>query len=149
MKRFFRALLMISISSFFGGASIAQTKETSPQTIPQKTSQPATSSKATRCLKQGNKIIPVKASELDKPLKIISKPKAPWTTNAHVQGVVRLRVTFLDCGKIGEISPVSRLPFGLTESAAEAAKKIRFEPAMKNGKPVTLAKVVEYTFTSY
>jgi outer membrane biosynthesis protein TonB len=148
MKRFFRALFIISFLSCLGGESIAQTKTTSKKPTQKKISNPATSSNATLCPKE-NKTIPVKASEIDKPLKIISKPRAALTTNANVQGVVRLRVTFLYCGKIGEISPVSRLPNGLTESAIEAARKIRFEPAMKNGKPVNVTKIVEYTFTLY
>lgn len=148
MKRFFRTLLIISLLSCLGGESIAQTKTTSKKTAQKKISNRATSSNPIPCPKE-NKITPVKASEIDKPLKIISKPRALWTTDAHVQGVVRLRVTFLDCGKIGAIQPVSRLPFGLTESAIEAAKKIRFEPAMKNGKPLTVAKVVEYSFSIY
>jgi TonB family protein len=153
MKRFFRALLVISLASCFGGASIARTKTTSKRPAQKKISEPAKSSSAIPCPKQGSKIILAKASEIDKPLEIISKPIAAWTPEAsraaNLQGVVRLRVTFLDCGKIGAVQPVSRLPYGLTESAVEAARKMRFKPAMKNGKPVTVARVLEYPFTLY
>jgi hypothetical protein len=41
------------------------------------------------------------------------------------------------------------LPYGLTEQAMEAARKMRFEPAMKNGIPYSVTKLVEYPFTLY
>ena len=88
----------------------------------------------------------------DAPLKLIFKPKGEYNDKARqdqVQGTVRLRVTFLANGNIGAISPVQGLPDGLTAAAIEAAKRIRFQPAMKNGKPVTVTKMVEYTFTLY
>ena len=66
-----------------------------------------------------------------------------------VEGVVRLRVTFLASGEIGEITVVSGLPNGLTEEAVKAARSIRFEPAKKNGVPYSVTKTVEYTFTLY
>lgn len=86
------------------------------------------------------------------PLKIISKPRAESTEESRknqVQGTVTLRVTFLADGTIGTISPVRGLPDGLTAQAIEAAKKIRFEPATKDGKPITVVKLVEYSFTLY
>ncbi len=85
-------------------------------------------------------------------LKITSKPKPPFTDAARtqaIQGVVRLRVTFLSTGQIGSISPVQGLSGGLTESAIAAAKNIRFEPAKRNGVPYTVVKQVEYNFTLY
>ena len=66
-----------------------------------------------------------------------------------VEGVVRLRVTFLASGKVGEVTVVSGLPNGLTEQAIEAARKIKFEPAKKDGVAYTVTKLVEYTFTLY
>jgi hypothetical protein len=66
-----------------------------------------------------------------------------------VQGVVKLNVVFLANGKIGSISPINNLPFGLTEQAIESAKKMKFEPATRRGIPITVSKVVEYSFTIY
>jgi TonB family protein len=86
------------------------------------------------------------------PVKIISKPRANYTDAArtnNIQGVVRVRVTFLANGTIGSISPVSNLGYGLTEQALAAARSIRFEPAKKGGVPYSVTKVVEYTFTLY
>ena len=85
-------------------------------------------------------------------IKITSKPKPPFTDAARqnqIQGVVRLRVTFLASGQIGPISPVQGLSGGLTEQAIAAARNIRFEPAKRNGVPYTVVKQVEYNFTLY
>lgn len=83
---------------------------------------------------------------------IISKPQAAYTAAARqnqVQGTVLLRVNFLASGKIGNISRVRGLPNGLTEKAVEAAKRIKFKPAIENGKPVKTIKTLEYIFTLY
>jgi TonB family protein len=99
---------------------------------------------------------PAPARELDKsgnaPLNIISRPRAVYTDEARaaqVNGTVTLRITFLADGTIGKVSPVSGLPNGLTNQAVEAAKRIRFQPAMKKGKPITVRKLVQYNFTLY
>jgi Gram-negative bacterial TonB protein C-terminal len=86
------------------------------------------------------------------PLRILSKPRANYTDFARfyeISGKIILRLTFLADGTIGAVSPVSKLPFGLTEQAIIAARGIRFEPAMKEGKPVTMTKSIEYSFTIY
>lgn len=92
-------------------------------------------------------------SKYDVPLKILYKPKAaypvPKSGTLCMTGVVRLRVRFLENGKIGNIYPVGSLPYGATENAIEAAKLIKFQPAMKDGKAVTITKVIEYSFTWY
>jgi len=85
-------------------------------------------------------------------VRIISKPKANYSDEArtnHVQGKVVLLVTFLADAQIGGISIISGLPDGLTEQAIAAAKEIKFEPAMKDGKTITVRKPVEYNFTIY
>lgn len=83
---------------------------------------------------------------------IKSKPRANFTDLARengTEGLVRLRVTFLASGEIGAISPVLSLPDGLTEQAIVAARKLKFEPAMRNGVPYTVTKQVEYSFSFY
>lgn len=85
-------------------------------------------------------------------LQILSKPRPGYTEAArseNIQGSVVLRVTFLASGQIGEVTPVKTLPNGLTEQAIAAAKEIRFEPASDNGRPVSVTKQVEYTFSIY
>jgi TonB family protein len=85
-------------------------------------------------------------------VKIVSKPKADYTDEARInqiQGKVVLRVTFSATQQIGAISMISGLPDGLTEQAIAAARNIKFEPAKQNGKPISVTKLIEYTFTIY
>jgi len=86
------------------------------------------------------------------PVKIISKPKAPYTDQArqnNVQGNVTLKITFLASGQIGGVTAVSRLPYGLTENAIAAAKQIKFEPKKINGVPQTTTMTFQYGFNIY
>lgn len=86
------------------------------------------------------------------PLRILSKSPASYTDTARengVEGTVRLRVTFLASGEVGLISPVTSLPDGLTEQSIVAARKIKFEPAMKNDVSYSVTKLVEYNFSIY
>jgi len=91
----------------------------------------------------------------DKPtagVKVLSKPRANYTNFARfyeISGKVTLRVTFSANGTIGAISPVLKLPFGLTEEAIAAARGITFEPAIRNGVAYSVSKPVEYSFTIY
>jgi len=91
------------------------------------------------------------SSRFDKPLRIIDKPRPQLFSDGQdcSQGKVVLRVTFLETGEIGTISIISSLTKNKTESAVEAAKQIKFEPASKDGKPVSVTKPVEYSFSIY
>lgn len=85
-------------------------------------------------------------------IRITSKPRPNYTDTARqnqVQGKVLLRVTFLASGQIGKIFPITNLPDGLTEEAVAAAKLMKFKPEVRNKKPVTITKTVEYNFTLY
>jgi len=87
-----------------------------------------------------------------KDVKILSKPRAVFTDIARqeqITGVVKLRITFLASGKIGTITLVQGLPGGLTKQAMKAARAIRFEPALRNGIPVTITKLLEFPFIIY
>ncbi|MGH9937346.1 MAG: TonB family protein [Blastocatellia bacterium] len=80
---------------------------------------------------------------------ILYREKAQYTQEArdnNVEGVVALSVVFGADSQIKNIVVVRGLPHGLTEKAIEAAKKIRFEPAMKDGQPVNVRSMLEYTF---
>lgn len=86
------------------------------------------------------------------PLKILTKPKPSYTNLARyysTQGTVRVRVTFLADGQIGSVTAIKKLPFGLTNSAINAAKQMRFAPPLRDGTPYTVTKLVEYSFTIY
>ncbi|HEX6125295.1 MAG TPA: TonB family protein [Pyrinomonadaceae bacterium] len=91
-------------------------------------------------------------AKVTSPLRIISKPRATYTdaarTNA-VTGSVLLKVTLLASGQVGSITPVKRLPHGLTEQAIAAARQIKFEPKKVNGVPVSSIITLDYGFTIY
>lgn len=95
---------------------------------------------------------PPRVAGVTSPVKILSKPQAKYNdagrTNG-VQGSVRLKVTLLANGSVGSITPVTRLPHGLTEQAIAAARQIRFEPAKQNGIPVSRTVTIDYTFSIY
>ncbi len=85
-------------------------------------------------------------------IKVILKSPPPYTDaarQAQVQGTVRLRITFLASGGIGAVTPISALPYGLTEQAIAAARKIVFIPAKRSGKNISTMKLVEYSFSIY
>lgn len=91
----------------------------------------------------------------DRPLQVKSVPQAAYTPEAKINGVygwIKLRITFLDTGEIGDIFYVSEsngrrlTEHGLLKTSYEAAKKVKFLPAIKDGKPVTVTKVLQYNF---
>lgn len=85
-------------------------------------------------------------------LRILSKSRPEYTPEArenNVQGTVVLRVVFKSDGTIGAVEPVKELEGGLTDQAVAAAWRIAFEPARENGRPITVTKQIEYTFSIY
>lgn len=88
----------------------------------------------------------------DIPLKIISKPRAPLndtTRRNNTSGTIRVAVELLSDGKIGFIFPLQNFLPEWEPEVVAAAKRIRFEPAVLGGVPVTVVSIVEYSFTRY
>jgi TonB family protein len=86
------------------------------------------------------------------PYKILSKPRPSYTPEARAcnyQGSVRLKVVLLARGNVGSVTPLTELPYGLTEQAVAAARQIRFEPKKVNGVPQSISVTIEYNFTIY
>jgi TonB family protein len=84
--------------------------------------------------------------------KILYKERAKYTEEARqnkVQGTVLLSAVFTADGRITQIKVVRSLPDGLVEKAIEAAQKIRFQPATKNGVPITVRATLEFNFALY
>jgi TonB family protein len=94
--------------------------------------------------------IPVMGPEL-RPT-ILYREKAKYTEEARqhkVEGTVVLTVVFGADGRIQDIRTVRGLPEGLTETSIEAAQKIRFQPAVQNGRPVSVRATLEFSFALY
>ena len=86
----------------------------------------------------------------DRPLRVIRKPPAAPGYCRQSEALTRLRVTFDKSATV--TAAVVVIPSGCDEfdgRAAAAALKIRFEPAIKDGEPVTVTKLVEYKYRRY
>jgi TonB family protein len=84
--------------------------------------------------------------------RVLSKPEPQYTEEARknqVTGTVVLRAVFTSGGQVTNIRAVSGLPFGLTERAIAAARNIKFVPATKDGRPVSMYIQLEYNFNLY
>jgi len=58
-----------------------------------------------------------------------------------------LRLQLSATGEVTLIEVIKRLPYGLTENVIDAAKKIKFCPAVKNGIPVDVILTLTFTYT--
>ena len=81
--------------------------------------------------------------------RVLSKPEPQYTYDARAMGVtgtVVLRCIFTADGAVKHFLIVRGLPAGLTEQAISAARRIKFVPAMKDGRPVSTFIQLEYNF---
>ena len=90
--------------------------------------------------------------EVDRKAVSVMKPEPTYTDEARqnaIVGTVVLKVVLTSDGKVTNIITAAGLPYGLTEKAIEAAKKIKFVPAVKGGKFVSMWMQLEYNFNLY
>lgn len=83
---------------------------------------------------------------------ILYKERAKYTEQARrhrISGVVVLSIVYTTDGQITNIRVVQGLPFGLSEAAIDAAQRIRFSSAIRNGQPITVRGNIEFTFSLY
>jgi TonB family protein len=83
--------------------------------------------------------------EVTRRARVKSKPEPEYPTSG-IGGTVVLRAVFSASGKVTNIRVVSGLPGGFTEAAVKAARKISFEPAIKDGRYVSQWIQLEYNF---
>ncbi|GEM_PF-5022652 len=91
--------------------------------------------------------ITVSKKKSDKPVKILKKPVVKFANCNQASGITKLRVTFDKSAQI--TNAVVSQSSGCEEfdnNALKAARGIKFEPAFKDGEPVTVTKPVEYSF---
>lgn len=92
------------------------------------------------------------SKQVDVKARILSKPDPAYTEEARrnqVRGVVIVRAILAANGKVVAVYPIRGLPNGLTTEAIRAARQIKFVPALKDGKPVSMMVQVEYSFNTY
>jgi TonB family protein len=93
-----------------------------------------------------------RGSDVEQRARLLSKPEPQYTEEARkngVSGTVMLRVVFSSAGEVVQIRALRTLPFGLTERAIAAARLIKFVPALKGGRPVSVHMQLEYNFNLY
>ena len=89
------------------------------------------------------------SKETDEKAQILRKPPPNFPREARGQitrGYVILRAILAADETVKHIEVITGLPNGLSESAIAAARQIKFKPARKDGKPVSVWVEVEYQF---
>ncbi len=82
-------------------------------------------------------------------VRLLQRPIPDFTSEAHrdhIHGLVVLRAVFAEDGRVKHILVLQAVPGGLTEVAVKAARGIKFIPATKDGKPVSMWMQLEYNF---
>lgn len=93
-----------------------------------------------------------KASTVTHKAIVVLKPEPGYpdvARRSNVEGTVVLRAVLSSSGEVTDIKPVKGLPGNLTENAIEAARFLRFIPARKNGRVVSMYAQLEYNFKMY
>ena len=87
-----------------------------------------------------------------------SKNNKETAKEKNQEGIVTLKADFLANGEVGNIVIVSIKDLDgndiiddkfMRKEAVEATKKIKFEPAKRNGKPIAVRKTLTFKFTIY
>lgn len=86
---------------------------------------------------------PYTGREVTRKVRLRSKPEPEGVQGVH--GTVVLKAIFGSNGKVYNIVVVQDVP-GLTERAIQAARQIKFEPAIKDGRYVSMWMQLEYNF---
>ncbi len=93
-----------------------------------------------------------RGTQVDRKALVIMKPEPSYTLEARqfqTVGSVVLKVVFAGDGSITNIQVVEDLPRGLTKQAIQSAEKIKFIPAVKDGKYVSMWYQLVYNFNLY
>ena len=88
------------------------------------------------------------ATGLKQPV-LVTKVEAEYTAEARakqIEGAVVLHADVNQEGYAVNVRIVRSLDPGLDANAVEALKKWRFQPATKNGEPVTVSATLEFNF---
>jgi TonB family protein len=99
-----------------------------------------------------NQSKPISGKEATVKARVFSKAAPGYTETARLAGQagsVVLRCIFSSDGTVKNIYVVRPLGYGLTGRAIIAARSIRFEPAIKDGHPVSQYMQLEYPFSLY
>jgi TonB family protein len=130
------------VTRFFSSVSLVNNKDAFklPDEMP---STPATTSGRNTSEKI---FTPKEVDKTHQPILMFPPEYTEAARQAKIEGTVVLKCTLSANGQITSISVVSGLPHGLTERAIAAARKLKFIPAMKDGKYVSISTQMVMTF---
>lgn len=83
------------------------------------------------------------------PPEFINRVKPVYTEEADradVTATVEALVLFRASGEVGDIDVLRWAGFGLDESSVQAIRQLKFRPATRDGKPITVRALVRYNF---
>ncbi len=88
------------------------------------------------------------SGDIQKPVRIHAVPVryTEEARKADIQGVVVLEAVITAAGDVEEVGVILGQPLGLTENAIESVLQWKYEPALKDGKPVAVIMAVTITF---
>ena len=92
------------------------------------------------------------AKEVTTRAQVLSRPEPLYTERARqhgTKGTVVLRMVLAADGVVRHIFVVRGLPNGLTENAVNAARRLKFIPATKDGRRVSQFVTIQYNFNIY
>lgn len=92
------------------------------------------------------------SNQVDRRFVLLMKTEPSYTEEARqhrTTGAVILKAVFSANGSVVNIEVKSGLPNGLTEQAIEQVKRIKFMPAVKDGKFVSVWTQLEYNFSLF
>jgi TonB family protein len=89
------------------------------------------------------------AGEVQARARLKETPEAAYPEEARAAGArgeVRLRVVLAADGTVKHVFPIQSAAHGLTESAVDAARRITFEPAVRDNEPASQFLTLVYDF---
>ena len=84
-----------------------------------------------------------------RPPEFLSRAKPEYTAEAEradVNATVEVIVVLRSSGQIGEATITRWAGFGLEESALRAIRQLKFNPATRNGQPISVRALIRYNF---
>lgn len=95
---------------------------------------------------------PLTGKEVNVKARVVDKPEPTYTDAARkagVTGTVVMRCAFGRDGQVRNLVVIRALGYGLTARAAQAARRIKFIPATKDGKQVSMWIELQYNFNLF
>ena len=77
------------------------------------------------------------------------RPKFPRNGSRGSDEKIKVKLLLSATGRVSSVDVVGKAPKSFSDAAVEAAKKTRFIPAEKGGKPVSVYQTQEFSFNSY